>query len=155
MKFAFYGGAKWKGRWWKYSNIYSRKAEVYTDWDWDLLNPDISTNKAVRGPSYATSPQDFHPGCFPSESHNDILRFLLTSPFIPKLLPHVRGLTPMWGSTHLEKPRPLGAQPLSPWISDSHRFIIRWHALTLSCTYSSSSLMDTRVHLSPVVMSPL
>jgi len=126
MKFAFYRGAKWKGRWWKYSNIYSWKAEVYTDWDWDLLNPDISTNKDRH--VCVTSPQDFHPGWFPSKSHNGILRYLLTSPFIPKLLPHVRGLTPMWGSTDIWRNR--GHCGLNP----VHGFLIPilWHALTLS-----------------------
>jgi len=133
MKFAFYRGAKWKGRWWKYSNIYSWKAEVYTDWDWDLLNPDISTNKDRH--VCVTSPQDFHPGWFPSKSHNGILRYLLTSPFIPKLLPHVRGLTPhVRVHRHLEKPRPLWAQP-SPRISDSH-------SLTRFNSFLSHSLMD-------------
>lgn len=144
MKFAFYGGQSGKGddESIQIFTLVKRKCtQTETEICWTLIFQQ-------RGPSYVTSPQDLNSGWFPSKSHNDILRYLLTSPFIPKLLTHVRGLTPMWGPTHLEKPRPLGAQPPSPWISDSHHLIIRWHALTLSCTYLSSSLMDTRVHLS-------
>lgn len=93
---------------------------MYTDRDWDLLTPHVSADKAARD---VTSPQDFHrwtaPGWLPRKSHNGILRYLLTSafpsfpsPFMPKLLPHVGGLTPCVGvHRHLEKSRPLGDEP--------------------------------------------